>query len=270
MKNNEFGEKVITTWDAETDYGISAATVNYWCKKGYIPATKVQSGKREIWEFKALDFALFLFTARAGKFRRKIQMVPAGELSIDPALPGRAQVYLDTVENYVAAKKTGAKLPPIVAARIDGRLLMIEGAHRYQAALTSKEAKVPVQVLDGLEWEDALSLALKANTDHGRPLSSADKRQRVESALKSPHYAAMSSRALEPILRASHNLIATVRREMQGEKRPTAKLNDDRLTPTRIAGQIRGKLQVLALTHPKHANRIAEILLEIEPASLEA
>lgn len=270
MKNNVFGEKVITTWDAETDYGISAATVNYWCKTGYLPANKVQSGERKIWEFKALDFVFFLFTARAGKFRRQIQMVPAGELSIDPLLPGRAQVYLDTVEDYVAAKKIGAELPPIVAARINGRLLMIEGAHRYQAALTTKETTVPVQVLEGLSWDDAFTLALKANTTHGRPLNSADKRQRVECALRHPAYATMSSRALEPILGASHNFIATVRREMHGERRSKPKTNDDGLTPVRIVGQIRGKLQVLALTHPKQAAQILDVLLEIAPESVEA
>lgn len=265
MKTNYLGEKIITTTDAEAQYGISAATINYWCKRAYFAATKIKKGKRVIYAFRAIDFALFLFTAKAGAHRRGVTMVSSGDLTFDPALPGRAKVYLDTVQEYIAAKTIGAELPPIIAARIDGRLLMIEGAHRYQAALTTKEAKVPVQVLEGLGWDDAFALALRANRAHGRPLNSADKRQRVERALQHPAYATLSTRALEPLVGVSHNYIANVRREMQDGKRQAAKSDDDAPTPSRILKQIRWKLKVLALTHPWHAGRIEQILREIAP-----
>lgn len=267
MNNDNLGLTILTTWEAEAEYGISAATINYWCKRSYLPAQKAVTPKREIYKIRAIDFALFLHTQKAGKHRTQTEMVPAGELVFDSRLPGRAQVYLDTVEEYTSAKRLGEELPPIVAARIENRLILIEGAHRYQAALTNRETKVPVQVLKGLGWNDAFALALDANSKHGRPLNAQDKRAKVTQTLKHPAYAILSTRELAQRIRVSHNLIAVIRREMQDESRPKGPSRpqaDDALTPTRIAAKIMGQLKFLAVTHPAIATGIAEILKELE------
>lgn len=267
MNNDNLGLRMLTTWDAETEYGISAATTNYWCKRGYLPSQKVRVGKRVIYKFRAIDLVLFLYTEKAGKHRTRVQMVPAGELVFDSRLPGRAQVYQDTVVEYTSAKRLGEELPPIVAARIESRLILIEGSHRYQAALTNRETVVPVQVLEGLGWDDAFALALDANCKHGRPLNAQDKRAKVFQTLQHPAYATLSTRALSERIHVSHNLIAVVRREMQDDSGPrdTSRTQvDDAITPARIAGKIRGQLKFLAVTHPQVAASIAEVLAGLD------
>lgn len=268
MKNTNLGEKVLSTWDAEATYGISAATINYWCKRRLFPAELVRARKRNIYEFRAIDFALFLHTAKAGKHRKVVEMIPAGDLTFDPRLPGRAQVYLDTVEAYVVAKRNGDELPPIVAARVDGRLVVIEGAHRYQSCLVNREAVVPVQLLEGLGWDDAFALALEANSRHGRPLNAPDKRTKVLQTLQHPAYTNLSTRELAELIHVSHNLVAVVRREMEDDSKPPEGASngkhDDAITPARIAAKIRGQLKFLAITHPAVATRISDNLKELD------
>lgn len=268
MKTTDLGLRILSTWDVETEYGINDTTVFNWCKNGYLPAEYIRNGKRGHYEFTAIDFALFLYTEKAGKHRKEIETVPVGSLSFDPDIPGRAQVYLDTVEEYALAMKNGEDLPPMVVARIDDKLLALEGAHRYQSCLVNRETEVSVQILEGLGRDDAFALALEANSKHGRQLNAKDKRTKVLQALKHPKYANLSTRDLAKRIRVSHNLVSVVRRELEGFKNPhgapKAK-REDANTPARIIGKIHGQLKFLKITHPEICSRIAEILAEVEP-----
>nr|WP_042187341.1 ParB/RepB/Spo0J family partition protein [Kibdelosporangium sp. MJ126-NF4]CEL18014.1 StrR protein [Kibdelosporangium sp. MJ126-NF4]CTQ90758.1 StrR protein [Kibdelosporangium sp. MJ126-NF4] len=75
-------------------------------------------------------------------------------------------------EHVRALANSGAVLPPIIVHRSSMRV--IDGMHRLKAAQARGHAQIDVRFFDGNE-ADAFVLAVRANTTHGLPLSSADR-----------------------------------------------------------------------------------------------
>jgi hypothetical protein len=265
MKTDSFGLTKITTSEAEARSGIPAPSIHYWCKMGYLEAVLSREGDRDCYEFYALDFERFLYDAHAGKHRKEPSEILLSDLVMSPGMQLRAAIEQQTVDDYATALEAGDEFPPIEAIRMCGRLIVVDGWHRYFAHLSCKLATIRVHILEGLGEAEAFYLAIVANRSHGHPRSAKDKRNVARSMLNNPAYACLSTRELQKLTGISHNLFATVRREMEhGPAIMLSPKRDDALTPVRIAAKIKGQLRFLATTHPQIASRIADTLKEVE------
>lgn len=104
------------------------------------------------------------------------QLVALHDILRDDSLQVRSRVEPKTVRQYSEAMRGGAEFPAITLARIDGSLLLVDGWHRVEAALSNNEyaiwANVFVMTFDEAKWQ-----AAKANTQHGLPLKTKEYRE---------------------------------------------------------------------------------------------
>jgi ParB-like chromosome segregation protein Spo0J len=104
------------------------------------------------------------------------------------------------------------QLPPITVHRQSMRV--IDGMHRLRAAMLRGQEKINVVFFDGSQF-DAFILAVKANIDHGFPLSRGDRIAAVARVIQErPH---LSDVAIGEIAGVSGKTVATVRRRSSSE-----------------------------------------------------
>lgn len=87
-----------------------------------------------------------------------------------------------TVEKYSERIKEGDEFPPMKGIQCGKTIYIWDGRHRGAAYLDAGIGMVPVETTKGTR-EEAEWLALGANKRHGMPMSQADKRHCVDSAL---------------------------------------------------------------------------------------
>jgi len=104
------------------------------------------------------------------------QLIALHDILRDDSLQVRTRVEPKTVRQYSEAMRGGAEFPPITLARIDGSLFLVDGWHRFEAAMANNEnsiwAYVFVMTFDEAKWQ-----AAKANTQHGLPLKTKEYRE---------------------------------------------------------------------------------------------
>lgn len=104
---------------------------------------------------------------------------------ITEGMQTRAVAYDEaTVQEYCDQMFEGAEFPPLEVAEVKGRYYLWDGFHRFEAFRRLERRKVPVNVTRVKDKDAALELALAANQKHGLRLTNADKRHKVELALK--------------------------------------------------------------------------------------
>lgn len=87
-----------------------------------------------------------------------------------------------------------------------------DGAHRITVARKAGLAEIRARVSAG-SYEDAFRAASRANDKHGVPITNADKRHRVEMALKHPEMSKWSSRRLAEACGVSPDFASRLRPE---------------------------------------------------------
>ena len=103
--------------------------------------------------------------------------VPVADLNISQRYQCRAGGLNDrTVEEYAAKLRRGIEFPPVTVARIGGQPFVVDGFHRVEAHRRAGLHRIDVQVHDTTR-AGALRMAALANTTHGLPLKSKDKRR---------------------------------------------------------------------------------------------
>jgi hypothetical protein len=80
----------------------------------------------------------------------------------------------DHVVGMVATLSSGGDLPEVTLYRVDGRLLLVDGFHRYEAHKRAGKASIKAVVIDGSR-DEAIAAAEDANLDNAKMLSSQDK-----------------------------------------------------------------------------------------------
>jgi len=103
-------------------------------------------------------------------------------------------------------------LPPIIVHR--GSMRVIDGMHRLHAAAIRGDEKIKVQFFDGSE-ADAFLLAVKANIEHGRPLSLADRHAAAERIVAT--HPTWSNRAIAAAAGLGPRTVADIRRQLSTE-----------------------------------------------------
>jgi ParB-like chromosome segregation protein Spo0J len=97
-------------------------------------------------------------------------------ITVDPSVQPRCD-GLD--EAHVAAlMETPECWSPITVARNAGRLVLVDGFHRYQAAHRLKQPTMSATIVD-LSVDEIHQVAFSRNLIHGRPLTRADKKARA-------------------------------------------------------------------------------------------
>jgi hypothetical protein len=82
---------------------------------------------------------------------------------------------------YSESMSMGAKFPPIVVAKIQGKYWLVDGMHRIKAYQHQKIENIQVEINQKIkDFNDLYVEAVKANLHHGRPLNENDKELIIE------------------------------------------------------------------------------------------
>ena len=155
---------------------------------------------------------LALASAGKGKAGGKITRLKLAMIVLDAGTQIRAQLDDDTVEEYAAAMKEGAKFPPAMVFHDGSQYLLADGFHRVAAAVRNGFKDFAFDVRAGSKSE-TLKYALSANAQHGLKRTNADKRRSVELALMEwPHFA---DAELARICAVGNKFVGDIRREME-------------------------------------------------------
>lgn len=117
----------------------------------------------------------------------------------------RFGISSEHVESLVASD---AELPPILVQRQTRRI--IDGVHRVQAARARGQRTIQVRWFDG-DDHTAFLQAVRTNTAHGLPLSTAERKRAASRILDSQP--SLSDRALAALVGLSDKTVAAVRRD---------------------------------------------------------
>jgi hypothetical protein len=136
--------------------------------------------------------------------------VSIGEIDKDlrPASEMRAELSQEAIESY---SENIQSMPPVklVYDRIAGTHWVRDGAHTISAALSLGMSEVKAVVEQG-DYLDAWKLAARENTTHGQRITNADKRARVERALRHPMMTNMSHRQIAELCGVSDPFVGSI------------------------------------------------------------
>lgn len=128
------------------------------------------------------------------------------DIVIDERLNLRDHLDQEAIERY---EEVLHRLPPLTLYQIEDQLTLVDGFHRFTAAMNKGLEKLAAEVHDGTYME-ALDFAAGANLWHGVPPTRAERRRMVEIKLKMHHE--MSDRALSEQLSVSREFISKIRK----------------------------------------------------------
>jgi len=150
--------------------------------------------------------------AGKGKGDGKLTRLKLAMIVLDAGTQIRARLDDDTVEEYAAAMKEGAKFPPAIVFHDGSQYLLADGFHRVAAAVRNGFKDFAFDVRAGSKSE-TLKYALSANAQHGLKRTNADKRRSVELALAEwPH---LADAELARICAVGNKFVGDTRREME-------------------------------------------------------
>lgn len=96
------------------------------------------------------------------------------DIEFDKEVYPRTGVDFITVSRYYNALKSGAKFPPIVVAELDGKNVLLDGAHRLAAHKSAKRKDIEVDLVKVEDRQELYIEAIKANVRHGKQFSTYD------------------------------------------------------------------------------------------------
>lgn len=97
------------------------------------------------------------------------------QLTIDPTIDVRQKLDEETIQQYM---DSFTELPPVVVFETDGEFLLADGFHRVVAAQRLGVSEIEAEVKRG-NRDDALEYAAYANTRHGKPLTTNERREAI-------------------------------------------------------------------------------------------
>jgi hypothetical protein len=136
--------------------------------------------------------------------------VRIADLVADDRCQARENMNWDAVGDYRAAYEAGESLPPLEVFGVKGKLIIVDGFHRCEAAIRAGVATLPVNMVGEGAMGDAIWEALRKNHHHGVQRTQADKRKAVRKALARDDSA--SDRAIAKHCGVSHTFVAIMRK----------------------------------------------------------
>lgn len=139
-----------------------------------------------------------------------MQKLKLSDICIDGGTQCRAVIDQPTVYHYVEQMKEGDVFPRLQIICDGVTNWLTDGFHRWHAYKILGIKEIEVDIRSGTK-EEAFLEALKANSKHGKPLSNADKKNKVLMALAIPGYAEKSHFEIARICELSQSFVASVR-----------------------------------------------------------
>lgn len=102
-------------------------------------------------------------------------LVPLQAIDRHPRLQPRGGVSYSTIKNYASAMKKGDVFPPLHLGQIGRKLYIIDGHHRFEAALLANLHALPAFRQRYKSLEQAHLAALQCNQSHGKSMTNAEK-----------------------------------------------------------------------------------------------
>jgi len=96
-----------------------------------------------------------------------VETLPLSSIEVDPTVNIRDKLDEGTIQWYMESFE---QLPPVIAYRLNGKLLLADGFHRWSAAERLGLGELRVEVREGTA-EEAQEFAVMANWRHGKNLS---------------------------------------------------------------------------------------------------
>jgi len=138
----------------------------------------------------------------------------------------RARVSLETVSDYAAEIKGGAKFPPVVVFHDGTDYWLADGFHRRDAFIASGASSIEADVKQGTQ-RDAVLFSAGANATHGMRRTNDDKRRAVLKLLEDEKWAKWSDREIARRCAVDSKTVASLRpnvtAEIHSEKTYTTK-----------------------------------------------
>jgi hypothetical protein len=141
-------------------------------------------------------------------------------LKIEPAAQVRQKCSASVVKRYALAmrqqKSEGVwRFPPVVVFDDGASLWLADGRQRCQAAEQAGLGEILAEIRSGSE-RDALLFAISANTDHGLPRTTADKRKAVTLLLADGEWSQWSDREIARRCQVSNHFVTKLRSGASG------------------------------------------------------
>ena len=143
-----------------------------------------------------------------------ITMLKIDDIQFDLDTQVRAELHEDKIEEWAELMAEGVVFPPIVVFQDGDNLWLSEGWHRWGAAKRNKQTEIKSEVRVGTK-RDAIKYAIEANSQHGIPLSNADKHRIVEIYLNDPEWSQLSNREIARRCGVSHKFVNEQKKEME-------------------------------------------------------
>lgn len=186
-------------------------------------------------------------------------------LAIDDLLPADSpRLDGEDISHIRSLAELEKNLPPVLVHRTTMRV--IDGMHRLKAAVLRGERTIEAVFYDG-DDADAFMMAVKANIEHGLPLSLADRKAAASRILHtSPH---MSDRAIAEVAGLSAKTVGAIRWDSAGEHTGVRRRvgRDGRTRPLSTVDGRRFASDLIAL-HPESSSREIARMAGISPSTV--
>lgn len=143
----------------------------------------------------------------------EVTKIKIADIIQDPDLQLRVQMDAYVVEDYAEKIKRGKLFPPVTVFKADdGKLLLADGWHTFEATIKSGQNEITANVRSGGKL-DALKYAAGANSGHGLRRNNQDKRRGVKAILK--EFSDWSNRQIAEVCDVSDVFVGRVRTEVE-------------------------------------------------------
>jgi hypothetical protein len=157
-----------------------------------------------------LNFSVITYETPILNTRKAMRL---DKIRIDGGTQARAKMSDETIRNYADALKDGVEFPPVLVFHDGVDYWLADGFNRYYAHKEIKRTEIEAEVRRG-NILDAKLYACGANSAHGQPRTSADKRNAILLVLNEPAWKAMSEREVARACNVSHTLVQVVKRSL--------------------------------------------------------
>ena len=153
------------------------------------------------------------------------QKFPIREIVLNQRCQARVEPHPDIVDEYAAAYRSKAKMPPVDVFIVDGAPHLIDGWHRISGAIKAEATWITCEIVGTGTLEEAVWKALAANQTHGIRRTNEDKRRAVRLALESPIGNEQSNRVIAEHVGVGDQIVASVRAEFEASRRAATCVN---------------------------------------------
>jgi hypothetical protein len=169
----------------------------------------------------------------------------------------RAEMQIDTVNDYAADMLGAAIFPPVVVFYDGTDYWLADGFHRVEAKRKIGHETITAEIRAG-SARDAILYGVGSNAVHGLRRTQADKRRAVERLLRDPEWACWSDRKIAEAAKVDHKTVGAIRRDLTGEFPTTKQRTGEFPTEHKPNGKPNGSLLGDVLHHIPDDALIAE------------